>query len=109
MTIWEILFHEKFLIFLKRNKVLKKPNILILGITFKEDCNDFRNSKVFDIIANLKNKSQKIDIYDPVVNKNYLKSKTKLNLVNKNKLEKYDIILVAVGHRIFKKRIKIFY
>ena len=97
-----------FDLFKKRNKVLKKPKILILGITFKEDCNDFRNSKVFDIIANLKNKSQKIDIYDPVVNKNYLKSKTKLNLINKNKLKKYDIIFVAVGHRIFKKESKFF-
>ena len=70
--------------FYKLNKLYftKKLNILILGITFKEDCNDFRNSKPVEVFKILKkNKQLNIDVFDPVVDKKEIFIKEK----NKNK------------------------
>ncbi len=75
-------------------------NILILGLTFKENCSDIRNSKVFEIISLLQKKQIRIDVYDPWVkdieNKNF-------KLINKIGKFKYDGVLLAVAHNKFKK------
>ncbi|WP_020169120.1 nucleotide sugar dehydrogenase [Candidatus Pelagibacter communis] len=85
-----------------KKKIKKKINILFLGITFKENCNDIRNSKNLILYKYLK-KIFKIDVYDPVVDKNTLKSQEKnLNIINQiNK--KYDVIILSVKHDKFKK------
>jgi UDP-N-acetyl-D-galactosamine dehydrogenase len=80
--------------------------ILILGVTFKENCPDLRDSKVINIIQNLSNKKNKIFIYDPWTKKELLHE-----VLNKNNMfikkfkpgYKFDIIIIAVGHEIFKK------
>ena len=93
------------------NRVAKKINlnkknpkkILILGLTFKEDCSDLRDSKVFDIINHIKKKGGKCDVFDPWIHKNELK-KINLNIIKKiEKNKKYDAIILAVAHSIFKK------
>ena len=93
------------------NRVSKKINlsqknpkkILILGLTFKEDCSDLRNSKVFDIINHLKKKGGRCDIFDPWIDGNELK-KINFNIIEKiNPKIKYDAIILAVSHSIFKK------
>ena len=85
-----------------KNKIKKKTNILFLGITFKENCNDIRNSKNLILYKNLK-KNFKVDVYDPVVDKRTLKSQEKnLNIIGKiNK--KYDVIILSVKHDEFRK------
>ena len=93
------------------NRVSKKINlskknpkkILILGLTFKEDCSDLRHSKVFDIINHLKKKGGRCDIFDPWIDGNELK-KINFNIIEKiNPKIKYDAIILAVSHDIFKK------
>tara|TARA_B100002051_G_C16726617_1_gene635718 strand:- start:389 stop:1648 length:1260 start_codon:yes stop_codon:yes gene_type:complete len=93
------------------NRVLKKinlnkknkKNILILGLTFKEDCSDLRDSKVFNIIYTLKKKNCNIDVFDPWVNNKDLQKKITFKLIRKLKNKKYDAIILAVAHSIFKK------
>ena len=76
--------------FYKLNKLYftkKKLNILILGITFKEDCNDFRNSKPVELFKMLKkNKQLNVDVFDPVVDKKeiFIKEKIKIKKPVKN-------------------------
>ncbi len=79
-------------------------NILILGITFKENCSDIRNSKVLEIYKILKNKKYNIDVHDPNVDSSE-KELSNIHLVTNNdiKLNFYDAIIIAVAHNEFKK------
>ncbi len=89
----------------KQIKFNKKNNkILILGITFKENCNDVRNSKVINILKKLKNNKFKVDVCDPKVKNQDLKNIIKLKLKNFNYLnyKDYKIIILAVAHNEFK-------
>ena len=94
------------------NRVLKKiginkknkKKILILGLAFKENCSDIRDSKVFNIIDQLKKKGGHVDVFDPWINKNDLGKKNNFKMINylSNK-KKYDAIILAVAHSVFKK------
>lgn len=89
---------------IKADKVIKNANILILGVTFKEDCPDMRNTKVIDIIEELKGFGINVDVYDPWVDHAEESKWYKHGIIN-NPLEqskKYDAIVVAVGHKQFK-------
>ena len=86
-------------------KIIKKSQILILGLTFKEDCPDLRNTKVIDIIEELKSFGASVDVYDPWI-PNDLKNNALMGKIIKDPFEKnkkYDSIIVAVGHKQFKK------
>ena len=89
---------------IKASKVIKDSNVLMLGITFKEDCPDMRNTKVVDIIDELKDFGVNVDVYDPWVDPKE-KKKSYTHGIISNPLEgnkKYDAIVVAVGHKQFK-------
>jgi UDP-N-acetyl-D-galactosamine dehydrogenase len=88
----------------KFDKKLKNASILILGVTFKENCPDMRNSKVIDIIKELKEYECNVEVYDYWVDRSDKESK-KLNFINELPLnsKKYDSIIVAVGHDKFKE------
>lgn len=79
-----------------------KSNILILGISFKENCPDIRNSKVIDIVKELKTITNNIDIYDPYVDKDDIKKNFDIDLIPKITETNYSAILVAVAHDKFK-------
>jgi UDP-N-acetyl-D-galactosamine dehydrogenase len=87
----------------KNNKKLNGANVLILGVTFKENCPDMRNSKVLDIIDELKEFECNIEVFDPWVDKSDKETKH-LNFLDSLPLNsnKYDSIIVAVGHEQFK-------
>ena len=88
---------------IKSGKVVKKSDVLILGIAFKEDCPDMRNTKVIDIIKELKDFDINIDVYDPWVECEEASKWYMQGIIN-NPLEsskKYDAIIVAVGHHQF--------
>ncbi len=87
----------------KFNNKQSKPNVLIMGLTFKENCPDIRNSKVFEIIDTLINKKVNISLYDNNVDKQLLKIKYKKLIIKKPKHKFYDLILIAVAHNDFKK------
>ena len=89
---------------IKVGKVIKDSNILMLGVTFKEDCPDMRNTKVVDIINELKDFGANVDVYDPWVNHKEESKWYKHGIIG-NPLEsdkQYDAIIVAVGHKQFK-------
>ncbi|MDD2896217.1 MAG: nucleotide sugar dehydrogenase [Aliarcobacter sp.] len=88
---------------IKAGKLIKNSNILIMGLTFKENCPDIRNTKVVDIISELKDYGANIDVYEPWIDekdKNYYDYNFVENPFENSK--KYDSILVAVGHDKFK-------
>jgi UDP-N-acetyl-D-glucosamine/UDP-N-acetyl-D-galactosamine dehydrogenase len=79
---------------------IHKADVLILGITFKENCPDIRNSRVVDVIRELKSFGTKIDIYDPEANGEEVHQEYGMNLIQElNK--KYHAIVLAVGHQAF--------
>lgn len=89
---------------IKSGKTIKGSEVLILGVTFKDDCPDMRNSKVIDIIEELKDFGVNVDVYDPWVN-NELESNWYKHGIIDNPLDnskKYDAIIVAVSHSQFK-------
>ena len=84
------------------NIISKKNKILVLGITFKENVSDLRNTKVIDLIRSLKKKGHKIYVNDPYAYENEAK-KMDLNLTSLSKKDKYDTIILAVAHDSYKK------
>jgi len=89
---------------IKSGKIIKGSNILMLGVAFKEDCPDMRNTKVIDIIEELKDFGVSVDVYDPWVDHAKEIGWYKHGII-KNPIEsdkKYDAIVVAVGHKQFK-------
>ena len=78
-------------------------SILVMGLTFKENCPDIRNSKVVDLVAELKEYNCNVDIYDPWVNRKRAKDEYNLTLIDKPHKGKYDAIILAVAHEEFKK------
>ena len=88
---------------LNDNKIdIVSAKILILGITFKEDCPDTRNSKVVDLINEIKSFRPKVDVYDPIANKNEIRKEFDIDLVDKPKVNTYELVVIAVGHQLFK-------
>lgn len=88
--------------------ILKKkvnPSILVLGLTFKENCNDIRNSKIFEMLNILKKKSLRLSVFDPYVDRSLIRKKLKKIkfLAKLSRKNKYDLIVFCVKHNLFKK------
>ncbi len=97
-------YARKIFKILNRNKIdMSKVKILMLGITFKEDCPDVRNSKVIDLINEIKLFRSSVDVYDPIANNKETGQEFKINIIDKPRKSKYDLVVIAVGHQIFKK------
>jgi UDP-N-acetyl-D-galactosamine dehydrogenase len=88
---------------IKKNIDLASANILIMGFTFKENCPDTRNSKIPDVIRGIKKYNSNIDVYDTWANKNDVKYKYKIDLIEQPTKNKYDAIVLTVAHDDFKK------
>ena len=73
-----------------------------MGLTFKENCPDTRNSKVPEIINILEKNRCKVDVFDPWVKHRDSSFDKKLNIKIRLKPKQYDAIIVAVAHKIFK-------
>ena len=86
-----------------KNILLEGANILILGFSFKENCPDFRNTRIIDVYHNFEKLGCKIDIYDPYVSKVEVKKEFNIDLINEPEKSKYDVILMAVAHDEFRK------
>ena len=89
-------------ILLKQEKILKVSNVLVMGVTFKENVSDIRNSKVADVVYALKEFSVNVDVVDPCASSEDVEKEYGFSLLNKpDKL--YDAIVVAVAHDDYKK------
>jgi UDP-N-acetyl-D-galactosamine dehydrogenase len=76
-------------------------HILIMGLSFKENCPDLRNTRVVDIIQELQTYGAKIDVYDPWVDYQEAQAKYNLNMLQNFPTEQYDAIILAVAHQQF--------
>ena len=89
-------------IFIQNNRKIKNCNALILGVTFKENCSDLRNSRVFNLFKSLVKLEIKVDMFDPYAINEEVSKIYNLKLINEIKV-KYDIVILAVAHDIFLK------
>ena len=97
---------NKFINSLKKRKIgLKNIKVLIMGITYKENVSDLRNSQALEVIKNLMKKKIKIDIFDPVTNEKFIRLNKSTIKINKkiNAKEKYDSLLILTPHEEIKK------
>lgn len=85
----------------KRGIPVANSNILILGLTFKENCPDLRNTRVVDIVEELNSYNANVDIYDPWVDKEEAKVEYGIDIIDSLDGEKYDAIILAVAHKQF--------
>jgi UDP-N-acetyl-D-galactosamine dehydrogenase len=87
---------------IKANKLVKNANVAILGITFKENCPDIRNSKVIDIIKELKEYEVNVFISDPIANTVEVKNEYDIDLIDIKSLTNIDAVIIAVAHDEYK-------
>jgi UDP-N-acetyl-D-galactosamine dehydrogenase len=87
---------------LKKDIEIKEANILILGITFKENCPDIRNTKILDVYNELISFGAKVDVFDSVANKMDVKKELKIDLIADFCQKNYAAIILAVAHKDFK-------
>ncbi len=88
---------------MKKKINIKNSKILIMGFSFKENCPDFRNSKIPDLIKGIKKYCPRVDVYDPWVNKNEVNELHGIDIIEKPVDENYSAIVLAVAHDNFKK------
>ena len=86
---------------LKNDIKVKGSKILVLGITFKENCPDVRNTKVVDVVRNLKDYGTDITIFDPLADPGEVKHEYNLITVKELPREKFDAVVLAVAHKEF--------
>lgn len=98
----EYVAFETIKLMLKKGIQVVDSDILILGFTFKENCPDVRNTKVFDIYKTLKEYNLNITIYDPWADPNIVLREYGIILVNELPQKKFDSIIAAVAHKQFK-------
>ncbi len=89
---------------LKEKKIYKKQvKVLLMGITFKENCPDIRNSKSYDLYKHLIDNKYLVDVIDPNASKIDVKNYYNINLQNKPNYNNYDAILITVPNKKFKQ------
>ena len=86
---------------LDKEVAIKNAKVLLLGITFKENCTDIRNTKVIDVYNELKTYKMDIDVHDPWANTEDVKTEFGIVLKEDITKEKYDAIILAVAHKEF--------
>ena len=88
--------------YISNNLRINNSRVLILGITFKENCSDIRNSRIVDVHKQLIEYGYCVDVYDPNANKNEVFKEFNINLIDDIKFNHYDGVILAVPHQIFK-------
>jgi UDP-N-acetyl-D-glucosamine/UDP-N-acetyl-D-galactosamine dehydrogenase len=88
---------------LKKHINVVDANILIMGLTFKENCSDIRNSRVIDLVLEFTSLNCNVDVYDPWADKNEVKTEYNILPISIPKKGHYDAIIIAVSHSEFKE------
>ncbi|MCU7940169.1 MAG: Vi polysaccharide biosynthesis UDP-N-acetylglucosamine C-6 dehydrogenase TviB [gamma proteobacterium symbiont of Bathyaustriella thionipta] len=94
---------EVIKLMLKKRIHIAEANVLIMGLTFKENCPDLRNTRVVDMVDELNQYGANIDVYDPWVDKTEAQHEYNITPINGPKAGDYDAIILAVSHDQFKK------
>ncbi|TRX70533.1 nucleotide sugar dehydrogenase [Carboxylicivirga sp. M1479] len=87
---------------IKKGQTVSQSSILCLGVTFKENCPDIRNTKAIDVINELADYGCTVDVYDPWADKAEVKHEYGLELINSYSIQAYDAIVLNVAHNEFK-------
>ncbi|WP_169754811.1 Vi polysaccharide biosynthesis UDP-N-acetylglucosamine C-6 dehydrogenase TviB [Campylobacter curvus] len=87
---------------IKRGVLINKARVLVLGLTFKENCPDIRNSRVIDVVDELKDFGCKVDVYDPWVDEAEVVREYGITPLKSYELKDYDCVVIAVAHDEFK-------
>jgi UDP-N-acetyl-D-galactosamine dehydrogenase len=87
---------------IKKGITINEAHVLMLGITFKENCPDVRNTKIVDVIKSLKEYGLKVTIYDPWASKSEVKHEYNLEVTNDVPQNKFDAVILGVAHDQFK-------
>lgn len=93
--------NETVKLMIKKGLNIKGANILILGFTFKENCPDFRNTRVIDIHDELKTYGVNVSVYDPWIDKDHVLNEYDIHLIEKIN-QKFEAIILAVPHEKFR-------
>jgi len=88
---------------IKKNINIDGANVLIMGLTFKENCPDVRNTKISDLISKFRSLSCHVDVYDPFANSTQALLSYNIKLIEEPKKNFYDAIILTVAHDIFIK------
>lgn len=88
---------------IKKGHKIEGSKVLVLGITFKENCPDIRNSRVIDVIEELQEFGCNIDIFDPWADTKEVEHEYNLKLIKELNIAKYEAIVLAVAHNEFKE------
>jgi len=88
---------------IKKQKTISDSSALILGVTFKENCPDVRNTKVVDVYRELKEYGLTVDIYDPWANPEEVMHEYGILILNEIQVKRYDAVVLAVSHNEFLK------
>lgn len=90
---------------IKKGHTIANARVLVLGITFKENCPDIRNSRVIDVVKELREFGCRVDVYDPWADSAEVQQEYGIELIQKEKLDEnqtgYDAVVLAVAHRQF--------
>ena len=85
----------------ERNIEVSGSKVLVMGLTFKENCPDIRNTKVIDVVKILEEFHIDVDIYDPWIDSVTADKNYDLNVISEPKKGEYDAVIIAVAHNIF--------
>ena len=96
--------NEVLKLMIHKGHTIKGSRVLVLGITFKENCPDIRNSRVIDVVRELQEFGVNVDVYDPWADGDEVKREYNLELMEngKWKMENYDGVILAVAHDEFR-------
>ena len=89
---------------LKKKIQVNGSRLLVMGLTFKENCPDLRNTKVIDMIDNLKECGIQVDVHDPWVDQDLACASYSIDMVAKPETGAYDGVILAVAHDLFKEQ-----
>ncbi|MNL42980.1 UDP-N-acetyl-D-glucosamine 6-dehydrogenase [compost metagenome] len=88
---------------IKKEVPINGANLLMLGITFKENCPDVRNTKIVDVIKALSDYGIKVTIFDPLANTKEVEYEYGLSTISKLPDERFDAVVLGVAHKEFFK------
>jgi UDP-N-acetyl-D-galactosamine dehydrogenase len=88
---------------LKKKIQVDGARVLLMGLAFKENCPDIRNTKIVDILAELQEYNVAVDVYDPWVSAAEAKHEYNIDLIGELNTDHYDAIVLAVAHKQFKE------
>lgn len=101
-TMSEYVASQVIKLMIQKDIEIKAAKILILGITFKENCPDVRNTKVVDMVKSFKEYGTNVTIFDPQADIEEVKHEYHLDIINDLPIETFDAIVLAVSHIEFK-------